>query len=34
MSRHEYRRRLVGQIYTWFLIGLAAWAAAAAVATH
>lgn len=34
MSRAEYRRRLIGDIYTWFLIGAGFWTAAAVIATH
>ncbi len=34
MKSPEYRRRLVGQIYTLALIGTAAWMAAAVIATH
>jgi hypothetical protein len=34
MSCHEYRRCLVGQIYTWSLLFIAAWTAVAAVVTH
>lgn len=34
MTKPEYRRRLIGQIYTWAVIGAAAWAAAFAIATH
>ena len=34
MSRAEYRRRLIGAIYTWALIGAGVWGAAAVIATH